>query len=525
MSRYKGYIVVLLLLILTNLLAHWFVCRWDMTDDKRYSLSQCTQQLVHKAGAITITCYLNGELNSGFRRLERATREMAEEMDVYGDVTYRNIGYEGDRLQPTIIHERTQNGKTAQTTVYPYAEITANGRHTIVPLLTNQRGHSGEENLNLSIENLEYTLAEAIQSLSRAETQRIAFLEGHDELDERHVWDVCESLSRYFQIDRGILGDDARILDPYKVVVIADPQTPFSETDKYVLDQYLARGGRILWLINGVRLSTDYLSSEGFTPVIALDLNLQDMLYQYGVRIEPVLVSDVQCLPIPVNVSADEQQPNYQPMPWYYAPLLLTSQVSPITRNLGQVSSTFVSAISTVGEDSIRKEVLLATSDASRITGVPAELDLGDMNPDLSQFGHQYVPVAMALEGKFRYRNGHSPLRESFERKSTKQIVVAGGSVIRNEIQKGQILPAGYDRYSGMQFANRDFITNAVLYLADDEGLIGLRQKEVALRLLNDKRAHENRQLVQMVSILVPVALLALVGGVILIVRRKKYTI
>lgn len=515
--------------MLANLLAHHFVLRWDMTDDQRYTLRPCTQQLVAETApkngdaAIVITNYLTGDLNSGFRRLEQATEQLADELGIYGKVRYRTLPYEGERLQPTVIHERTQNGKTAQTTVYPYAEVQMRGRSALVSLLKNQRGLSGEENLNQSIENLEYALAEAIQTLAQNETPRIAFLEGHGELDERNVYDVSMALSQYFQIDRGIIGDDPHILDPYKVVIIADPQTPFSDTDKYVLDAYLGQGGTILWLLNGVRLSQDYLTEEGFTPVIALDLNLQDMLFQYGIRIEPVLVQDAQCLPIPVNVAGDGQEPNYQPMPWYYAPLLLTSQVSPITRNLGQVSSTFASAIDAVGEDSIRKEILLATSSASRLIGVPAEVDLGDLNPDLTLFKYQHVPVAVALEGVFRYRTPQTPLGNRQQRKRTKQIVVASGSVIRNEIQKNQALPAGYDRYSGMQFANRDFITNAVLYLADNEGLIELRQKTVELRLLNDKRAHENRRMVQLVSTIVPIAVLALIGGTVTQVRRRKY--
>ena len=508
-----------------------------MTDDKRYSLNAASEELVASLETpVDVTIYLDGDLNSGFQRLRRATVELVEELDVYGDVSWRfgeAKDLEARGLTPTLVHERAKDGRTAQTAVWPYATVTYKGRTTVVPLLRSTRGQSGEENLNQSIENLEYAFAEAIYSLKQTEPLRIAFLEGHNELPEEAVYDISLSLSRYFQIDRGVLGNDPTMLDPYKVVIVADPQTPFSETDKYILDYYIQHGGSILWCLNGVRLSQDALTKEGFTPVLPLDLNIADMLFRYGVRVNPSLVQDVQCLPIPVNVSADPEQPNYQPLPWYYAPLLLTSQLSPITRNVGQVSCTFVSHLDAVGgEDGLTKEVLLATSTASRITATPAEVDLADLNPDPGTFKYSYIPVAMRIEGVFPSLFAHrmapegiveNPQHKAGSGKPAKQIVVASGSVIRNEWQNGEPLPAGYDRYSRMQFGNRDFLTNAVLYLADDEGLIALRQKEVALRLLNTERAYKSRPFVQTVSILVPILLLALTGGCVFLYRRRKY--
>jgi ABC-2 type transport system permease protein len=178
------------------------------------------------------------------------------------------------------------------------------------------------------VENLEYTLMEAIHELTRRETPRVAFIEGHQELPEPNVADMVEMLKHHFQVDRGRIGQDPEELLAYRALIIADPQTPFTEEDKYCLDQYLMHGGRILWVLNGVQFSDKVLSESGFTPVIPLDLHLSDMLFRYGIRIQPALLQDVQCLPIPVNVSQDPQQTNLQPMPWYYAPLLLTSQES-----------------------------------------------------------------------------------------------------------------------------------------------------------------------------------------------------
>lgn len=536
MKRF-GWLIAIVGIVLLNVAVHFCVLRWDMTDDHRYSLSQPTKQLLSGLEQpLEVTLYLTGDLNSGFRRLKTATEELTEELGVYARVDCRTFDAETEKipeqLSPIVIHERQKDGKTAQTTVYPYAGVRYGNRSAIVSLLKNNRGMSGEENLNISIENLEYAFAEAIHGLLQTEAPCVAFIEGHSELPEENVFDISTSLSRYFRIDRGVLGDDPHILDPYKVVIIADPQGSFSDADKYILDQYLMRGGRILWVLNGVRFSNQVLADEGFTPVLPLDLNLTDMLFRYGVRINPALVQDVQCLPIPVNVSSDPQNPNLQPMPWYYAPLLLTSQVSPVTRNVAQVSCTFASPIDIVGgEDGIRKEVLLATSSASRLIATPAEVDLTDINPDMQTFKYQFIPVAFALEGKFESVFAHRMVPEGIQTREetlaksvpTRQVVVASGSIIRNDIQQGQALPVGYDRYSGMQFGNRDFLTNAVLYLADDEGLIALREKTVALRLLNDKRAHDERTKIQVISIVTPVLILALVGIVFLLVRRRKY--
>ena len=536
-----------------NAVAYLFVVRWDMTDDKHYSLSPATKELLRQTESpIRVSLLLQGDLNSGFRRLQKATEETLDEMGVYARIQTADA----DRIQNTdlyrdslglrsiVIHEREQNGKTAQTTIYPYALMEYKGRRAVVSLLKNTRGLSGEENLNASIENLEFAFAEALHLLQQTETPRVAILEGHGEPDEAHTYDLMSALSRYYQVDRGsIVGNteygiqntdliSSHILDEYKAIIIANPQKALSEQERFIIDQYIMRGGTVLWAVNGVRFSEQVLQQEGFTPILALDLGITDMLFRYGVRVNPALVQDIQCLPIPVNVSDDPSQPNLQPMPWTYAPLLLTSQGSPITRNLGQVSCIFASPIDAVGgDDGIEKRVLLATSTATRITGAPAEVDLSDMNPDMSKFAYQYVPVAVSMEGVFPSAYAHRMMPEGVtqsegilkESRPTRQVVIGSGSIIGNEIQQGEPLPMGYDRYSGMQFSNRDVVVNAILWLTDAEGLISLREKTVALRLLNDKRAHDQRLGIQLISTIMPVALLAITGGTVLLIRRRKY--
>ena len=544
MKLWKG-IAIVLALVAVNLLVRQVVVRWDMTNDQRYSIAPTTIELLRQLDApVHVTILLDGELNAGFQRLQRATVEIIEEMS---EVRSERREAKGGRISyhvsaenvpagiaPTVIHERTHKGQTAQTTIYPYALITYKGKTAIVELLRNNRGLSGEENLNNSIENLEFAFVEALHTLSREKTEKIAFLEGHGELDEKDVYDLSQALSYYYQIDRGVLGNETGVLDEYKVVIIADPQIPFSESDKYILDQYLMQGGRILWVVNGVRFSNEALSQSGITPVIPLDLNISDMLFRYGVRVNPVLVQDLQCLPMPVDVSTDPQHPNWQPMPWTYAPLLLTSQASPITRNIMQVSATMASALEFVGgEDGLQKTSLLATSSNSKVTGTPAEVDLSLFNGNKEEFKYAFIPVAASIEGIFTSLFAHllppedmllhAPLRKQSSK--TKQVVVAAGSTIRNEWQQGQALPLGYDRYTQTQFGNRDFMVNAVLYLTDDTGWMSLRQKQITLRLINDQRAREGRITAQIISIVVPLLLLAITGVVITLARRKKFSV
>lgn len=537
MKPWRG-IVILVGLVLLNVLAHQFVVRWDMTNDHRYSISPATKDLLQTLDApLEVTLLLDGELNAGFQRLQRATMEMMEEFAAIGNrqraINYRiSAEHIPEGLPPTVIHERTHKGQTAQTTVYPFALVTYKGKTAVVELLHNNRGLSGEENLNHSIENLEFAFVEAIHTLTREKVEKVAFLEGHGELSEAEVYDLSQALSYYYQIDRGALGEETGVLDEYRAVIIADPQEPFSEKDKYILDQYLMQGGRILWVLNGVRFSSDFLSSQGKTPIIPLDLKLNDMLFRYGVRVNPALVQDLQCLPLPVDVSSDPQEPNWQPMPWTYAPLLLTSQASPITRNVMQVTATMASYIDFVGgDDGIRKEVLLATSSNSKLTSTPAEVDLSMFDGTESEFQYAFIPVAASLEGVFPSLYAHllppdevvqhAPLRK--QSAPTKQVIVAAGSTIRNEWQQGQPLPLGYDRYTQTQFGNRDFMVNALLYLTDDTGWMSLRQKQITLRLLNDQRAREKRVTAQVISIVVPLAVLGIIGMIVILVRRKQY--
>jgi ABC-2 type transport system permease protein len=413
------------------------------------------------------------------------------------------------------------------------------GKKVSVNLLKNIRGNSGDENLNISIIELEYEITDAVRRLVNIAVDKIAFLEGHDELSEAATYDISKSLSRYFQIDRGRIGNDAAILHPYKVVIVAKPQLPFSEKEKLIIDQYIMNGGKVLWLIDGVRVAEENLSVTGTSPAIPLDLNLSDQLFRYGIRINPVILQDVQCAQMPVNVAKPGEAPHFEPVPWFFAPLLLTSYAHPVTRNIAPVRSEFCSDLDLVGENkNVSAVLLLATSDNTHIIGTPANIDLREMpsTNDKNYFNTGYVPVGALLEGNFESVFTNRMLPDSVVNISsirpvsvkTKQIFVADGDVIKNEISTAPgdstALPLGFDRLTGMQYGNRDFIENAVLYLADDEGWMQLKNKTFKLRLLNKQVVYNQKVKWQLVNVLLPLVILAIFGLIFQFVRRRKFT-
>lgn len=540
-----------LIVVLLNILSANLFFRIDLTSDKRHSVSQPTKQLMAGLNQeVDVTIYLDGEMNSGFLRLKRSVAELLDELSIYApegiNYSFTNPTslpqeeqkrlmqlFAENGISPTTIYERDRDGKSVQRLLFPWLRISYGDKQQWVSLLKNIKGNSGEENLNISIESLEFQLTDAIRLLTQKEIQKIAFIEGHGELSDYNTWDISLALSRYFQIDRGVLGTDASVLDDYKAIIIAAPTQPFSENDKYIIDQYIMRGGRVLWLIDGVRLDENSLSTTGMSPTIPMDVNLTDMLFRYGVRVNPMIVQDQQCLLVPVNVASEGEPAHFEPMPWYFAPLLLTSPNHPVSRNLPQVTGTFVSCLDMVGEnENLRRDVLLATSNATHIISAPAAINVEEIELTPDYFNLAYVPVAVAMDGVFpslfahrlmpqNITNAPAKLKESVP---TKQIVMASGSFISNDIQDGQPLPVGYDRYTQTQFGNRDFFINALLYLTDDQGWINLRNKQLKIRLINKNIATNMRLPLQLINVGLPLLFLAIFGVVFFVIRRRVYT-
>lgn len=554
-KKYSEQIIIALIALILITLCFSAIFRIDLSSDKRYSISDQTKRLLKSAEkTIDITVFLDGDLNPGFQRLKTSTRDMLEEMSVYAkkdiEVSFENpskANNETERLKryaeleaqgmtPTAIYERDKEGKAIQKIVFPWIKISSGEKTVYVNLLKNIRGNSGEENLNISIENLEFEITDGIRRVLNHEVTRIAFLEGHGELNEAETYSVSKILSRYFQIDRGVLADDASVLDGYRAVIIANPSQAFSESDKYIIDQYIMRGGRVLWLLDGVKLAAENLSTTGISPAIELDLNLSDQLFKYGVRLAPVLLQDIQSVQVPVNIAPQGAEPQFEPAPFYYAPLLLASYQHPITRNITEVKAAFASALEPVGENKeLKNHLLLASSDNTHIVTTPATIEMSETaDPnDKNYFNEAYVPVAMLSEGIFQsnFANRMTPpnlkntaplLQKSV---ATRQIFVADGDIIRNETNgvasDSTTLPAGFDRYMNRQFGNPDFIRNAVLYLTDEEGWLELRSRTLRLRLLNKNIVTEQRLFWQIINVATPVVLV-LIAGLIYHRRRKR---
>ena len=553
-TLFLGLIVSILLLPLLPFF------RIDLTSEKRFSISEQSCQLMRKLDkSIHVTIYSGGDVDANFARLNKATSELLDEFNVY---TAQHISYkfvnpsestsEEDRnktyftleqrgLRSMSVASRDANGQVTQSVVFPWAEVSIGSDTMAVCLLQPNGQRDGENGINQAIENLEFEFTDAIRILHKDHVEKIAFIEGHNELSEDRVYDISEAFSRYFQIDRGVIGLDANILDAYKAVIIAKPLTPFSESDKYILDQYIMNGGRVLWLIDGVQIKEDELAKTGGSAIMPLDLNLQDLLFRYGVRITNTLVQDAQCAYMPMNIAKPGETPLFESLPWFYTPLLLPSPMSPITKNLMQVKADFASVLDfTSDENKVQKNLLLITSNATHVSQAPSTIDLKQLLENAKQEGYfftKYQPIAASLEGVFptnfpsRGRQipvgivNTKPHRD--ESLNTRMVVVADGDIIRNDVENSaqglQILPAGYDRASHMTFGNKDFLLNTLLYLTDDQDWLSLRNRTFKLHMLNKTAVNTNRTFWQWFNILLPILLLLILGVLHFIVRRKHF--
>jgi len=548
--RIAAVIVVALLLSLLRI-------RIDLTEDRRYTLSEPTRRIL--AGTkndIFIQVYLDGDMPVPLKRLRRSVKEMLEEFRV---ASKRKIDYEfinpadardprqreaqyaslyNKGLNPVNIQASDSEGGKTQKMIFPGMLINYNEIEVPVNFLKNNPSVPYEQNILHSIEGLEYEMIQTIATVSSDTVYKVAFLEGHNELAEIDVADITIHLAKFFTIDRGAINGRHGILDNYAAVVIAGPAKEFSESDKLVLDQYIMNGGKVLWLAEQVEVNADSLATGG-TIGLYRPLNIEDQLFRYGVRINPEVIQDLDCMVIRVAVSAGEQQ-QMVPAPWVYYPRLYPSQDHPITKNLNRIKGMFVNTIDTVGLDpAIRKTVLLTSSAQSRTITPPVIIRLKEAEqlPDEQQYSKSHLSAAVLLEGVFpsAFRNRmisgladgkDFAFRDSSE--ETRMIVVADGDIIRNEVRRmgnqGTPYPLGQDRLTGEMMGNRDFIINCLNYLVDDHGLMELRSREMKLRLLDRTRIREEKLFWQMVNLVVPVLLVIMSGLAYSYFRKRIYT-
>jgi ABC-2 type transport system permease protein len=547
-------ILLLLLLVVINVLSSFVFTRFDLTSEKRFTLSSSTRELVGGLkDIIYVRVYLDGDFPPSFKRLQNATREMLDELRAYsnGNLEYqfinpsenpdqqeRNKIYQqlvDKGIQPTNLQAKNKE-ETSEQIIFPGVLISYLGQEIPLMLLQDQLGASPEQMLNNSIQALEYGFANAIRKVSSKVPTTIAFLEGQGEAAEVRVADISRELQSFYLVERKRIDGKLNSLKPYEAVIVAAPDSVFDEKDKFILDQYIMQGGKVLWLVDGAKVSMDSLEKTSETVAIANQINLDDMLFRYGARINYDLVLDLQAAPIPVVTGYVGNRPQYSPMPWYYFPIVIPESKHPIVNNLNAVRFDFVSSVDPVGSADVIKTPLLVSSKYSRVFATPARvtLDLMKEEPQLSQYNQPNKILALLLEGTFdsNFKNRVpatilSDPEIAFREKSekTRMIVIGDGDVIKNGVRKSTngIIPLGMDRYTGQVFGNKNFLLNCIDYLCDDSGLMAIRSKELKLRLLDKNRIDNDLLFWQIVNTAGPVLLIALFGLFKFYRRRMKY--
>lgn len=557
-AKRKGFVIKILALAAINILFLFIPdTRFDFTADKRYTISDYSKKLLKETSSkgqhLHVDIWLGGDLNAGFTHLRNAVDELLNDFNSYAgnSITkeYRNP-YLWHKSLPQmykamaergmngiVLNEVDREGKASQKMIYPYAEIT-NGTDTLViSFLKNIKGYTADENLNASIESLEFELIDAIRLLNRKEPKNIAFIEGHGELPRAYVYDAEELLSKYYFVNRGQIGNSIGILDGFDAVIIAGATQRYSETEKYILDQYIMSGGKVLWLIDGAYYSHESLTNDGYSASMKNETNLDDLIFSYGVRINSDFVQDKQCTSIYLTAN-DETQPSIL-LPCYYMPLLMPSPDHLITKDIRDVKAAFASSVDIVNSSSeITKSVLLTTSVNTHIVKVPEriDLDIENIQNEKGYFDQSYIPVALSLEGKFTsaFMNRMTPdslMPSNYKTKNqsskTRMIVVSSSEIIRNEIEgqgeNSNVLPMGYDRVSNRQFGNREFIVNAVNWLTDNDGWMELRNKKQQMRILNKQMIYDKRNMYTALNIGFPILFITLITGSIFLFRKRKY--
>ncbi len=569
-SQLASFFITLVIIVVINVIGSFVFTRFDLTAEKRYTLSETTKETLRNLDDyVYFKVYLEGDFPAGFKKLRRETKEMLDEFRAYSkyiDYEFINPSEGNDRneieegyrllyqagLNPTNVIDQNPDGSTKQMIIWPGTLVSyGNETEIAVDLLENQLGQSSEEALNASMQNLEFRLLDAVIKVTRAKKPSIAFIEGHGELTETEVYDITQTLQQNYHVTRGeIAGRVDALIErhenangevmadiKYDAIVIAKPTEPFDEKDKFLIDQYIMHGGKVLWLVEPVFATMDSLTSQESTIGIDQDLNLDDMLFKYGVRLNRNLLLDMNCAALPIRTGQMAGQPQLEFYRWFYFPLVQAASNHPMVRNMNAIKLDFVSSIdATTSDGSIVKTPLLKTSDYTKISGTPVFISLAMLRqtPDKRLFPSQGQNVAYLLKGTFPslYANRiTADIEESNvmdfmpESVPTSMIVVADGDIIRNqiEVRTKKPLPLGYDQYTQNTYGNKDFIENAISYLVDGESLIDIRSREFKIRLLDpDKKAHQ-RVRWQMVNILVPTGLVVLLGIIMSFIRKNKY--
>ena len=545
-------------LILLNMLGSLFYKRFDLTQDKRFTLSEEAKEIVdHVDSPIVVDVFLKGEFPPEFRRLQSETEQLLDEFAAYNpNIKFDFVNptekgsehfkqqFEKYGLTPAQISV-VESGKQSTELIYPWALAHHNGKTVKIPLLKNQLGATSEERVNSSLQNLQYAFADGFKKLATEKSKKVAVLKGNGEYDDRYIADFFSTLRDYYFIAPFTLDSVAsnpsatlKALESFDLIVVAQPTKAFGDAEKYVLDQYIMNGGKSLWLVDATQIQVDPISENAYA--VGMDLNLNDFFFRYGIRINPNLVKDVYSAPI-LLASGEEQESQYNRYPWFFSPLSSSANNHPIVTNIEAVKFDYASAMDTLPND-IKKTVLLSTSPITKIVGLPFEINFDteipnnlqvvNEGPNPTEYNAGEVPLAVLLEGNFTsvFKNRIKPikldggLKNIDDGKPSKMVVISDGDVIKNQMQGNRPLELGFDKGTNSFYGNKEFLLNTVNYLLDDSGLINIRTRQIAVPFLDIHKTSEQRTKWQILNLLLPLGLLALFGLAFNWYRKRKYT-
>jgi len=553
-NNIKSLLVVVAVLLVLNVISSYFFQRFDLTKDKRYTLSTTSLNIIQQVqNPLYVKIYLQGDLPADFKRLQSETRDLFEEFQAYN----KNIVFEFvdpleneaesmDNIKELYLKGLTpinitvdDKGKQSQAMVFPWAIAVYNNKEVNIPLLKNIMGASTTQKVIGSVQHLEYSIADGINKITKEKQKKVAVIKGNGELQDVQIAKFLMQVRESYHIGPFTLDSVAKnpngsldALQKYDLAIIAKPTETFTDSEKQVLDQFIVNGGKTLWLVDQVNMEMDSLYNDyGASLAFPRDLNLNDMFFKYGFRINPDLVKDEQGSPIKLATGEQGSATQYQEFNWKFAPQVYPISQHPIVKNLGGIKFDFASGIDTL-KNGIKKRVLLQSSQYSKRIGSPVEINLKIVEEATSPnhyLNTGNIPLSVLLEGSFHsvYENRVLPFEQpSFQAqgKDNKMIVISDGDLIRNQLDKNfQPVELGYDQRSGNLYDNKDFLMNCVNYLLDDSGLINIRSKDLELPLLDKEKVYESYTLTQILTIGLPLLILGLFGAVFSFLRKKKY--
>jgi len=547
--------ITIFVLVVLNVLGTLFFQRFDLTKDKRYTLSPTSLGIVKQVeNPLSIKIYMAGDLPADFKRLQQETKQLLEEFQAYN----KNIVFEfvdpleneeeSDELTKSLFKKGLtpvnitvdDKGKQSQAMVFPWAIAVYNGKEVNIPLLKNIMGASTTQKVMGSIQHLEYSIADAINKITKNKQKKVAIIRGNGELKEIHIAKMLLQIRESYFIGPFTLDSVAKdpngtliALKKYDLAIISKPTEKFTDEEKEVLDQFIMNGGKTIWLIDQVAADMDSLYNDmGATLAYPRDLNLNDMFFKYGFRINPDLIKDEQGSPIKLATGEQGSATQYQDFVWKFAPQVYPASQHPIVKNLGGIKFDFASPIDTL-KNGIKKTVLLQSSQYSKTIGSPAEINLNmvtEKSTPEEYLNKGNLTLAVLLEGSFHsaFENRVLPFKDnSFTAKGkpNKMIVIADGDLARNQLDKNRMpVELGYDQRTGNLYDNKDFIMNCINYLLDDTGLINIRSKDVELPLLDKEKVYESYTMTQFITIGVPILILLVFGLVFTFSRKRRYS-